>query len=600
MNNMFQKIKIYAALHKIRSAVAIVIIATSAYWTYGKFTNTDGETLYTTAVAQKGTIISSVSGSGQVSASDQLDIKPKVSGDVTYVALTNGQTVLRGALIAQLDTTDAERAVRDAETNLESARLSLEKIEKPADTLSMIQSENALNNAMQAKVRAEDSLALSYDNAFTAISNAFIDLAPVITGIDDILYKNTNNAGQDNISYYTDIVKSYDSSVYTYRDSAALAYQTVRTAYDKNFLNYKSVTRYADRATIEALLSETAVMARAMTESAKSTSNFLSFVKDRLTDHDNTPPQTLTANQTSINSYTTTTNSVLADLTANFNNVKDAKDNLTNSIATINERKESLAKLRAGSDELDIRSAKISVKQRGDALQDAKDNLAKYYIRSPFDGTVTKISVKKGDSVGNGTAIATVVTKQKLAVISLNEIDVSKVQIGNKATITFDALPGLTISGQVVELDTIGTVSQGVVTYNVKISFDTQDDRVKAGMSMSAGIVTGVKPDIIIVPNSAVKSKEDLYYVEVFNRPMPKGAGGQGYPSATPPEQELVEIGISNDTETEIISGIREGENVVIRTVTPSVKTSAATQAPSIFGGTGGNNRSGGAIRIPR
>ncbi|MDO8493625.1 MAG: efflux RND transporter periplasmic adaptor subunit [bacterium] len=598
---MLQKIKTYALLHKIQSGVALFFLAGASYWTYGKLTGTNSETLYTTAVAQKGTIVSSISGSGQVSASDQVDIKPKVSGDIAYVSLTNGQSVYRGSLIAQLDTKDAEKVVRDAETSLETAKLTLEKILKPADTLSLIQSENSLTNAKQAKTRAEDNLAVAYDDAFTSVSNAFIDLAPVITGIQDILYKNTNNAGQDNISYYTDLVKNYDTAVYIYRDSAAAGYQTARSAYDKTFLQYKTVNRDADKATIEKLLTDTSMMARAMTESVKNTSNFLSFVKDKLTERNNSVPTQLTSNQTSIDSYTSKTNSSLSNLTGNVSSLKNAKDTLVNSESTITERTESLAKLKAGSDELDIRSARISVQQKEDALQDAKDNLEKYYIRSPFDGTVTKISVKKGDSVGSGTAIATVVTKQKLAEISLNEVDVSKVKLGNKATVTFDAIEGLTITGQVVELDTIGTVSQGVVTYNIKISFDTQDDRVKAGMSMSVAIITGVKPDVIVVPNSAIKSRGELYYVEISDNRLPKGSSGQGTPSDTPPRQVTIEIGIANDTETEIISGIKEGDNVIIRTVAPSA-TPVSTQAPSIFGAAGGGNRNAGgnAVRIPR
>lgn len=591
--SIFKRLKTYAMAHKVKSGVGAVILLIIINWGYGKIFSTSGETLYTTTMAIRGTIISSITGSGQVLASDQINIKPKASGDVVYVAYENGHEVWQGSLIAELDTTDAEKAVRDAERNLETAQLSLEKMLEPADTLSLIQSENALTNAKQAKTRAEDSLATAYDDAFTDISNTFIDLPPVINGIQDILYKNTNNAGQDNISYYSDIVKNYDPTVAIYRDSAARDYQTARATYDANFLKYKSTSRNADRATVETLLTETTAMARAMTQSAKSTSNFLSFVKDRLTEHNNSIPSQLLTNQTSIDSYIIKTNSTLASLTGGVNTLKNSKDTLENSDSTIAEKTESLAKLRAGADELDIRSAKISVAQREDALQDAKNNLAKYYVRAPFDGIITKITVKRGDSVGSGTSIATLVTNQKLAVISLNEVDVSKVKLGDKATITFDAIDGLTITGQVVEIDTIGTESQGVVTYDVKLSFDTQDSRIKAGMSMSAAIITAMKPDVIVVPNSAVKSKNGTYYVEVFDKAMTSAA------SKTLPQQIPVETGISNDTETEIISGIKEGDNIVTRTVSPST-TKTTTSTPSLFGAPSGNRTSNNAVRITR
>ena len=64
--------------------------------------------------------------------------------------------------------------------------------------------------------------------------------------------------------------------------------------------------------------------------------------------------------------------------------------------------------------------------------------------------------------------------------------DFLTIKVGDKATLTFDAVTDLSISGQVAEIDTVGTVSQGVVSYALKIAFDTQDTRVKPGMTVSA------------------------------------------------------------------------------------------------------------------
>ncbi len=587
------KIKAYINKHRIKSGVAFLILIYISYLGYGKYTDTTMITRYTTAIAEKGTIVSSITGSGQVSALNQIDIKSKVSGDVSYIPLENGRSIEAGTLVLKLDTRNIEKAVRDAETNLLTAKLSLEKIQRPADTLSLIQAESALTNAKQAKTRADDDLLKAYDDSFSNIGNAFIDLSPVITGIQDILYKNTNNAGQDNISYYTDLVKNYDNSVFVYRDSAAKDYQIARTTYDKTFLKYKTITRDADRNSIEEILSDTTLMARVMAESVKSTSNFLSFVKDRLTERNNTLPSQILSNQTNIDSYTIKTNQNLGNLVGNVNTIKNSKNNIQNSISTIAEKTESLAKIKNGSDELDIRSAKNSVQQKENALEDAKSNLADYYIRAPFDGTITKIAIKQTDSINNGTTIATLITKQKLAVISLNEVDVSKIKIGDKATITFDAIDSLTLSAKVTEIDTIGTVSQGVVTYNVKLIFDIQDERVKASMSVSAAIITDIKPDILAVPNSAVKSANNNRYVELFEKTMVRGTDGLGTPSIILPKRQRVEVGISNDTLTEILSGVKEGDNVVTRTVSPNKAVGAST-APNIFGATGGGNRGGG------
>lgn len=219
--------------------------------------------------------------------------------------------------------------------------------------------------------------------------------------------------------------------------------------------------------------------------------------------------------------------------------------------------------------------------------------MADYFVRAPFAGTLAKVNIKKSDTVSAGTVVATLITKKQLAEISLNEVDVAKVKIGQKATLTFDAVAGLAISGIVADIDTIGTVSQGVVTYIVTISFDTQDERIKPGMSVSGVIITETKQDVLIVPNSAVKS-------------LPANSGaGQASQSYIEMLQTLknktvrikVQTGLSNDTQTEIISGIKEGDEIITRTILPT--TTASSTAPSIFGSPAtGNRGAGGNVRI--
>ncbi|MEW6617134.1 MAG: hypothetical protein AB1333_01810, partial [Patescibacteria group bacterium] len=148
--------------------------------------------------------------------------------------------------------------------------------------------------------------------------------------------------------------------------------------------------------------------------------------------------------------------------------------------------------------------------------------------------------------------------------------------------VTFDAIDGLSITGEVSEIDSAGTVTQGVVNYKVKISFDTQDDRVKAGMSISAAVITSSKADVLMIPNSAVKSQNGSRYVEVVNTTSigsQASQGTQGVALTTTPTQKTVEVGESNDTSTEIVGGLTEGETVVVRIISlSSTQTQTTTQ----------------------
>ena len=180
----------------------------------------------------------------------------------------------------------------------------------------------------------------------------------------------------------------------------------------------------------------------------------------------------------------------------------------------------------------------------------------------------------------------------------MNEVDVARVRIGQRATLTFDAIEGLQITGTIAEIDTLGTVTQGVVTYDVVIAFDTQDERVKSGMSVASAIITDVRTDAVVIPSAAVKSAGDSAYVEVPREVLDAAAvrDPSGVPLASIPERRSVTVGLTNDTTSEVVDGVREGEFVIVRTVTPAAASAAQAQQRSIlqFGGAGARTFGGG------
>ncbi len=599
---MAQKILVLARTHSFASVAFGILVLAGGYHGYAALFGSDEAPRYAFAEARNGTLIVSLSGSGQVSASHQVDVNARVSGDIVYVGVKNGQEVRRGALVAELNARDAEKTVRDAKANLESAQLSLEKLQKPADVLSILQAENALVSAREAKTKAEDNLARAYEDSFNMVANAFLDLPDVMTGLNDILFSTTLSiGGQSNIDYYADVVKSYDESSLTLRNIAYADYQKARKDYDQNLLDYKSATRFSEKAAIEKLITQTYDTTKNVAEAVKSARTEIQFYKDKLTDRNLKPAVAANTHIASLDIYTGKTNSHLISLLAIDRTIKDSKEGITSADRTIAEKTESLAKLRAGTDALDIKSQELSVSQRQNALRDAEEKLSDYFVRAPFDGILTNIDVERGDAVTSATVLATLVTRQKLAEISLNEVDAANVRVGQKVTPTFDALPDLTITGSVAEVDAVGTVLQGVVTYNVKVSFDTDDERVKPGMSVSASIILEVKQDVLLVPNSAIKSENSAHFVELpsdIDMSAAAAANVSGVELTLPLRREIVEVGSSNDEFTEVSGGIKDGDRVVVRTIQQnSTQTQTQTQGglriPGLPGGGGG----GGGFR---
>ena len=544
MKNYINKIKLYVVKHKIISLIILVVVLLVGYWGYGKITST-GDIRYITAKVKKGTIVASVSGSGQVSALNQVAVKAKVSGDAIYIAAQDGQKVVRGTLIAKLDDGDAQKSVRDAEIGLQSAQITLEKLK--------IQNSNENMNV---------DLLKAYDDGFSAVSDAFLDLPSTITGINNLL-------ADSNLS--DNAARTSGDTAMDYRNQAEKLYYQAKNAFEENRINFRKIDRNSSKLEIEVAISETYETTKILTDAIKSVKNFVDYLAE-----DTGRASDFTSFQTTLSTYTNTISEHLSGLLSVKTSIKDFKDIFLNS-------------------DLDLQSSALSVKQKENALQDAKDKLADYFIRAPFDGTLASVDVKKFDSVSSGATVATLITKTQLAEISLNEVDVAKIKIEQKTTLTFDAVPGLTLSGIVSDIDAVGTVSQGVVTYIVKISFDTQDERIKPGMSVSAAIITDMKEGVLVMPNSAIKSQGGISYIENFDTPLaPPIAGVIGSISKITPNKIPVEIGLSNDSQSEIISGIKEEDEIVIRTILGAV---AKTTAPSIFGSSTGNKSS--AVRVP-
>ena len=559
-----------AIRHRMMALLAVAAVLTGGYYGYRAIFNSGESVRYVIAAAEKGTLIVSISGSGQVSATQQVDVKAKVSSDVIYVNVKAGQYVAAGTLLVQLYARDAQKAVRDAETNLETAQLNYDQIT------------GSVAGIRGDKEKDSESLAKAYDDGFNAVSNTFADLPNIMTGLNTVLINHDFDQSQWNLDYYADTVRLYDENISIVRDETYAKYKAAREAYDKNMIDYKTVSRFSSVAEIEVLINQTYETSRLVSEAVKSASNFVQIYKDKMTEANRQPKALADTHLSNLNGYISKANSSIQSLYSAKNSILSGKESLI-------------------SVEFDVRSAKIQLDKAKDSLLDAQEKLAEYYVRAPFGGVVAKMNVKVGDS--SASTVATMITKQQIAEISLNEIDVAKVKTGQKVTLTFDAVSDLTITGQVAEVDAVGAVSQGVVTYIVKIAFDTQDDRIKPGMSVSAAIITEAKSNVLLVPNSAVKSQGGTSYVEIVDgddKGLALAANVSGTILNNSPRRQQIEIGTASDEFTEILSGLNEGDVIVTRTIQSTATQTTQTQQNSsirIPGLPGGGGGSGGGFR---
>jgi len=257
-----------------------------------------------------------------------------------------------------------------------------------------------------------------------------------------------------------------------------------------------------------------------------------------------------------------------------------------------------------------IANQKISVESAQNQYNLKKEAYDSCIVTAPISGIVSTLNYKTGDSVQNGKAIATITDLTKLqVVVPVDELDISKIKLNQTCNISIDALSTKTFTGKVTKISNIGSASNSVTTYDVTVAIDNGDS-IKIGMTANVTIIVDKKTDALVVPLDAVTTRNGKSYVMTA---LPSGgvAAGFGarkqYSSGTGSQNTQgntnssaassqggnnslteVTLGIQNETQAEIVSGLTEGQTVYAKATTSSSSTTTTKTNQSGFGGMGG------------
>ena len=160
----------------------------------------------------------------------------------------------------------------------------------------------------------------------------------------------------------------------------------------------------------------------------------------------------------------------------------------------------------------------------------------------------------------------------------MTEIDVTTIKAEQKVSITMDAFPDKTFTGKVLGVDTSGSISAGVTTYSVIVILDATSIDIYPNMAVTADIITNIKKDVVLVSSDAIQTDNGEATVKIMK--------DNKISTVT------VETGASNDTQTEIVSGVSEGDRIVtnsgVATTTKSSSSTSSNSSTSPFSGMGG------------
>ena len=227
-----------------------------------------------------------------------------------------------------------------------------------------------------------------------------------------------------------------------------------------------------------------------------------------------------------------------------------------------------------------IQSASESLRSAEISMQNQQDNMSNYTITSPISGTIIEKDAKQGDALTSGSTLCVIYDLSYLEmVINVDELQIGALSVGQKVQLTADAVTDKTYVGTVTRVSMKGSSSGGTTTYPITIRIDNTDG-LRPGMNANAEIVVAEANNALVVPNAAVirggyvlvskKSPSAANAVEDMDAP-------DGYVYVK------VETGVSDDSYTEIKSGLQEDDTVAYDTSSVSDDYYSDSHSDSIW-----------------
>lgn len=237
-------------------------------------------------------------------------------------------------------------------------------------------------------------------------------------------------------------------------------------------------------------------------------------------------------------------------------------------------------------DEKTVKQQELKMLQSYDSYLSAREKADSLSVTSPIDGVVVKLSVSPGEELSSENLEQELVVissfQQTELKISVDELDINKLKMGQEAIVTADALPNVQLKGKIAGIAYEGTTTNNITKYDVTLAVDYTEG-IKGGMSATATILLDKKDNILCVPAEAVTTVGGRSIVTAM-------VDGQ-------PQVKQIETGLSTDRWVEVVNGLQEGEQIVV------ASSSGSGGQVQMFGpGMGGPppGGGGGTVRIQR
>lgn len=492
-------------IKKLVTLLVIVAVLAGGYWAYNRFFGggagaNAGEATYTTQEVTRQTIIQSISSSGTLTPANSYNVMTLVEGEVLFADFEEGDVVEKDAVLFEIDSSDTANNIEKAE-------------------ISWAQSQRSYDNVIERQYLYSSYSGEVYDIDVEVGDE--ISTGQVIATLRDSssLTLSVNFPSDDAASFYVGQAASLTMlGTFETIDGTVEEISYYNEVLDGNRI-VKEVTISVPNA---GGLSDIQEATATINGVASSDSAYLAY-RD--------------------------TDTIVAENSGEITNLYISQGSYVS--------KNSLV-LILGGDDMDeaIQTASESLRTAELTMESTQDSLDNYTITSPISGTVIDKSYKLGDTVESGDRLCIIYDLEYLEVVmSIDELDISTIAVGQTVTITCDSVANAVYTGEVTKVSVSGTTYGGITTYPVTVRID-ETDGLLPSLNVNTEIVITQATNVVAVPSAVIERGNIVLITE--DSPSAVNAleteAPEGYVYVA------VEIGISDDDYTEITSGLQEGD----------------------------------------
>lgn len=245
-----------------------------------------------------------------------------------------------------------------------------------------------------------------------------------------------------------------------------------------------------------------------------------------------------------------------------------------------------IAGLSSVSNSNQLKSQQLSYDQSLLTVKDLQKQMADLTVKAPYDGVISGMDINVGDEVGKNNSnsnsssstsssektLGNIFSTDQMQVsFPVDEVDIEKVKVGQKADVAVDALPNEKYTGTVTEIAEEGTVTNNVASFNVTIVLDNKKGELKSGMTGNITIVSAKKKNVLLIPIEALQERGNSKFVFISS----------GDSSTQGRQRQPIKVGLTNDTYAEVTEGLKEGQKLII----PEQETSTNNRQGGMMGG---------------